>query len=611
MMCLKRKKVRIFLLAAVPLFALAERTIPGLDIPPVPAKEHFRLLGNALGVTATVHRFDWRSGFPKIVYVDGRCELEPVEKDFLSSFTENANAWNETNVLWRISARGMKWGDCKKMYAPYYRLELSENRMDIYPLPEKILVAKLLFRPDMEQDEALGDFLYTLGMREISVTGSENHGSWFSPLDWQSYGGMVFCNRKDRAIHVFASAAKMGADRRTVSPAFLCSPQVRSFVYECGKYLPAIPGKLCQYDYFRTVTNTVTFRDFVSWHVKRNYLMMKSVAEKVDGTFLPDGVDRQSLARFVKERESKNPVQSRAFRGKRYDLFFLFPSPAASGITSPTGEIEVDCKGKEDVFTVSVRLKSGTGRKNYSLDGVQQAFCLLSDSMDKLAISYTLALPPESKVEYDRRRTEFERRKTECLTVREWKEVCLEEVELDKFRLRHTPVRLAIFSRGSVLLGGEFRATEGNPSGIALERWEGDKLLVTLWFLGQDGKWRGETREVDQFGYNARYELTSASLDGTDLYAYAYDAVGNRVSATETTNSWAYAAHALIPYTSIIGNDDGTFIPEYDEDGHQPSAKPEARPTGDRGVLESVADIRPSGFGRVVRCDDAAECGKE
>ena len=86
---------------------------------------------------------------------------------------------------------------------------------------------------------------------------------------------------------------------------------------------------------------------------------------------------------------------------------------------------------------------------------------------------------------------------------------------------------------------------------------------------------RGEPRAVDLFGYNARYELASASLGGTDLYAYAYDAIGNRVSATETTNSWAYTANALNQYTLIVGNNDGTFIPEYDGDGNQTLVKTE------------------------------------
>ena len=124
---------------------------------------------------------------------------------------------------------------------------------------------------------------------------------------------------------------------------------------------------------------------------------------------------------------------------------------------------------------------------------------------------------------------------------------------------------------------------------------------------------RGGQRAVDIFGYNARNELTSASLDGTDLYAYAYDAVGNRVSATETTNSWAYAANALNQYTSIIGNNDGTFIPEYDEDGNQTLVKTETgvwRVAYDAEnrmscISNGTVAIRFSrdGFGRPVFCE--------
>ena len=44
---------------------------------------------------------------------------------------------------------------------------------------------------------------------------------------------------------------------------------------------------------------------------------------------------------------------------------------------------------------------------------------------------------------------------------------------------------------------------------------------------------RNGTTQNDTFGYNARSELTSATL-GSDNYAYAFDNIGNRNSATET-----------------------------------------------------------------------------
>ena len=123
----------------------------------------------------------------------------------------------------------------------------------------------------------------------------------------------------------------------------------------------------------------------------------------------------------------------------------------------------------------------------------------------------------------------------------------------------------------------------------------------------------GEPRRIDTFAYNARYELASASLDGTNLYAYAYDAVGNRVSATETTNSYFYTANALNQYTSIVGNNDGTFIPEYDDDGNQTLVKTETgvwRVAYDAEnrmscISNGTVAIRFSrdGFGRPVFCE--------
>lgn len=66
------------------------------------------------------------------------------------------------------------------------------------------------------------------------------------------------------------------------------------------------------------------------------------------------------------------------------------------------------------------------------------------------------------------------------------------------------------------------------------------------------------------FGYNLRSELVSAAMD-TNLYAYAYDTIGNRqqASANEVTN--VYEANELNQYTDI---DEGAFMPTYDADGN-------------------------------------------
>jgi RHS repeat-associated protein len=76
----------------------------------------------------------------------------------------------------------------------------------------------------------------------------------------------------------------------------------------------------------------------------------------------------------------------------------------------------------------------------------------------------------------------------------------------------------------------------------------------------------------DAFGYNSRSELTNAVM-GTNAFAYEFDPIGNRNSATEFGTNTAYVASALNQYTSInlinpvvpLEN----FTPEFDLDGNQ------------------------------------------
>gem|GEM_PF-3983359 len=71
------------------------------------------------------------------------------------------------------------------------------------------------------------------------------------------------------------------------------------------------------------------------------------------------------------------------------------------------------------------------------------------------------------------------------------------------------------------------------------------------------------------FGYNLRSELTSAIM-GTNTYGYAFDPIGNRRSATKTTDlgpeTIDYAANVLNQYTSISDGD--VVTPAYDSDGN-------------------------------------------
>ena len=59
---------------------------------------------------------------------------------------------------------------------------------------------------------------------------------------------------------------------------------------------------------------------------------------------------------------------------------------------------------------------------------------------------------------------------------------------------------------------------------------------------------RNGTTQSDTFDYNARSELTSATL-GSDNYAYAFDHIGNRNTASESGTQSSYSANTLNQYT--------------------------------------------------------------
>ena len=97
-----------------------------------------------------------------------------------------------------------------------------------------------------------------------------------------------------------------------------------------------------------------------------------------------------------------------------------------------------------------------------------------------------------------------------------------------------------------------------------------------------DGLARLQTRTVfranetpvqpDAFGYNHRSELTNAVI-GANAFAYNFDPIGNRLSATELGTNTAYVTSALNQYTSINPinpvNPVENFTPEFDLDGNQ------------------------------------------
>ena len=82
------------------------------------------------------------------------------------------------------------------------------------------------------------------------------------------------------------------------------------------------------------------------------------------------------------------------------------------------------------------------------------------------------------------------------------------------------------------------------------------------------------------FSYNGRSELAAATL-GTDAYAYDYDNIGNRKTAREIEEEFAYTANELNQYTSIeqsipdssLSPREQPFVPTYDADGNQTLVK--------------------------------------
>ena len=78
---------------------------------------------------------------------------------------------------------------------------------------------------------------------------------------------------------------------------------------------------------------------------------------------------------------------------------------------------------------------------------------------------------------------------------------------------------------------------------------------------------RNGTTQSDNFGYNSRSELTSATLRD-DSYAYAFDHIGNRNTASEAGTQSAYSTNNLNQYTEISLGETETSPLQYDADGN-------------------------------------------
>ena len=77
-----------------------------------------------------------------------------------------------------------------------------------------------------------------------------------------------------------------------------------------------------------------------------------------------------------------------------------------------------------------------------------------------------------------------------------------------------------------------------------------------------------EAARNDSFSYNGRNELTGATL-GTASYGYSYDNIGNRKTAQEIEEEFAYTANELNQYSRIEESGETPFVPQYDASGNQ------------------------------------------
>jgi len=90
-----------------------------------------------------------------------------------------------------------------------------------------------------------------------------------------------------------------------------------------------------------------------------------------------------------------------------------------------------------------------------------------------------------------------------------------------------------------------------------------------------DALGRRTAKNGEQYGYNARSELVSAT--GCGSYSYLYDDIGNRVTSSECGTNSTYTANNLNQYTQIsnvnLNLQPQPFIPQYDLDGNQTLVK--------------------------------------
>ena len=126
--------------------------------------------------------------------------------------------------------------------------------------------------------------------------------------------------------------------------------------------------------------------------------------------------------------------------------------------------------------------------------------------------------------------------------------------------------------------------------------------------LGTENPDRNDTDTADRMTSLTAFRVGTETISrypsyGTDAYAYAYDNIGNRLTAQEAEEQTAYTANNLNQYTAIQEGEAEAFVPTYDADGNQTLVKTS---TGIWTVTYNAAN-RPVVFaneatGTVVEC---------
>ena len=139
--------------------------------------------------------------------------------------------------------------------------------------------------------------------------------------------------------------------------------------------------------------------------------------------------------------------------------------------------------------------------------------------------------------------------------------------------LAGTPLLASLACPSNLTIEHAYEAGRDLVAGITIRRGAGTNVVLrnytydTLARPLTRSTSRNGTTQNDTFGYNSRSELVSATL-GNDEYAYAFDNIGNRNTASEAGTQSAYSTNNLNQYTEISLGEASASPLQYDADGN-------------------------------------------